>query len=468
MLSDESTEATPDPGSGLQRETELRALLDQGIAAARSGRHERAQRCFEAALAIDPNNEEAWLWLASMTRDPFLARAMYRRLLEVHPESGRARDALRWLEQEKAHLTRPAYPSGEQLPVAEPVAEPPPAEAEEPSVLRPEPTSGPAEGPALFIPPWELVSAWPPEPPTPPSPQHTPSQPAVSPGTEGLVEPRAEDHQPVADTAPVEQPALEAGAPNAALRTAPAGPAGAPPPGPIVRRSSSRHVRNGLMLAMLGFVFLGSVLVIALARNEARAERVRVVLGIVTVTPTPTATPTATSTPTVTLTPTSSPTLMPTAVPPPTSSPTPSWATRRYLPLPLEEKWIEVDLGRQELVAYEGATVVFTATISSGRKTTPTIEGKFRIVRKVEAQDMIGTDYFLPGVPYVMYFYGGYALHGAYWHRSWGTPVSHGCVNLKREDAKWLYEWTDPPVPPKASIVLATKTNLGTWVLIHR
>ncbi len=438
----------------------MHVLLGQGIAAARSGRHERAQRCFEAVLAIDPNNEEAWLWLASMTRDPFLSRAMYRRILEVHPESARARDALRWLEQQKTQITRPAYPPEELLPAPkEPSIAAPVIESPAPSAPQPEPGEDRAEGPALFVPPWELAVALPPEPAGPAPAQPEPPPAPVPPGE---VTPTMTPAAPPA-AVPVAPPRVSL--PSAA--------AAAPAP-EHAYSSPGRYVRNGLMVVMLGFVLLGSFLIIALTRSEARADRLRLALGITTVTPTPTATetptqtPTQTATPVPTLTPTSSPTLTPSLVPTPTAVPIPAWVTQRYLPLPLEEKWIEVDLTHQRLFAYEGTTVVFTATISTGRKATPTLEGKFRILRKLESQDMVGADYYLPAVPYVMYFYGGYALHGAYWHNSWGTPVSHGCINLKREDAKWLYTWSDPQVPPKARSALATKAKPGTWVLIHR
>jgi len=236
------------------------------------------------------------------------------------------------------------------------------------------------------------------------------------------------------------------------------------------------------MFGMLGFVVLGSVGLVVLAGNTQRTDRVRMVLGVITPTPTvtpsptwtltPSVTPTHTATrgpsPTPTLTPSLTPTITPTYTPaPPTATPTPDWVSAKYLPLPVNEKWIEVDLSEQKLIAYDGTTVVFTAKISSGRARTPTLLGKFRIVRKFESQLMTGPGYYLPNVPYVMYFQGAYALHGAYWHNNWGTPMSHGCVNLRREDAKWLYEWTTPKVPANAKSVAAGPGNLGTWVLIH-
>ena len=239
-------------------------------------------------------------------------------------------------------------------------------------------------------------------------------------------------------------------------------------------------LRDVAMLLMLGIVLLGASGLAFLAANESKADKVRIALGVMTNTPTLTLTPTCTSTPTSTSTPTptftSTPTHTPTVTltPSPTQTftpsptPSPSWLTERYLPLPLEEKWIEVDLSEQRLTAYEGTKVVLSARISSGRSRTPTVTGKFRIQRKYESQLMSGPGYYLPAVPYVMYFYGNYALHGAYWHSNWGTPMSHGCINMRKEDAKWLYDWTGPVMPAKAKLVMATKENPGTWVIVHQ
>jgi lipoprotein-anchoring transpeptidase ErfK/SrfK len=231
------------------------------------------------------------------------------------------------------------------------------------------------------------------------------------------------------------------------------------------------------MLVMLAFVLLGALLIVFVVGDVAQAGKLRVALGVVTATATPTITPTATATltptqtatPTATSTATMTPTRTPTATSTPTASPTPTpdWWSSRYLPLPLDEKWIEVDLSEQYLWAYEGTKVVFETDVSTGRGNTPTVLGKFQIKRKLQSQLMAGPGYYLPNVPWVMYFYYGYALHGAYWHDKWGTPTSHGCVNLRREDAKWLYDWTGPDVPEGAKIVLASDENPGTWVLVH-
>ena len=225
------------------------------------------------------------------------------------------------------------------------------------------------------------------------------------------------------------------------------------------------------MLGMLAMAVFGALGLLILAADHTRTDRLRVAIGVVTYTPTATLTPTATTTPTATQTHTptftATATRSPTPTVTPSSSPIPDWVSSRYLPLPLDEKWIEVDLSDQALRAYEGVQVVFTATVSTGKAHTPTVEGKFRIRRKHVSQLMTGPGYYLPNVPFVMYFYGGYALHGAYWHDRWGTPTSHGCINLRREDARWLFDWTAPGVAVGALSAYAAEENQGTWVLVH-
>ncbi len=104
-------------------------------------------------------------------------------------------------------------------------------------------------------------------------------------------------------------------------------------------------------------------------------------------------------------------------------------------------RWIEVNLSNQTLTAWQGDTAVLHTYISSGTAATPTVTGRFRVGNKLSSQRMIGPGYDLPGVPWVMYFYGAYAIHGAYWHNNFGTPMSHGCVNMSIGDAQMLYNW---------------------------
>ncbi len=143
-------------------------------------------------------------------------------------------------------------------------------------------------------------------------------------------------------------------------------------------------------------------------------------------------------------------------------------------------KRIEVDLTNQKVYAYEGDTKVYDFTVSTG-KWAPTPTGQFTIWAKVRSQKMEGgnkawgTYYYLPNVPFVMFFYNneiakmrGFSLHGAYWHNNFGHPMSHGCINMKIADAQVLYEWANPSVVnPNAWSTLASNENSGTKVIIY-
>jgi lipoprotein-anchoring transpeptidase ErfK/SrfK len=136
------------------------------------------------------------------------------------------------------------------------------------------------------------------------------------------------------------------------------------------------------------------------------------------------------------------------------------------------EKWIEVDLSEQKLFAHEGNNIVYTMLVSAG-KWAPTPTGEFRIWIKLRytlmhgGNQADGTYYYLPNVPYVMYFYKGYGIHGAYWHNNFGQPMSHGCVNLSIPDAEKLFWWADPQVPAGKSVAYPSQDNPGTRVVIH-
>ena len=105
------------------------------------------------------------------------------------------------------------------------------------------------------------------------------------------------------------------------------------------------------------------------------------------------------------------------------------------------ERWILIDLGDQTLTAYQGDVVVLHTYVSTGKPSTPTVPGTFAIYNKYASQHMTGDDYDLPGVPWVMYYDGDFAIHGAYWHANFGVPTSHGCTNMRIDEAKALYDW---------------------------
>jgi hypothetical protein len=143
------------------------------------------------------------------------------------------------------------------------------------------------------------------------------------------------------------------------------------------------------------------------------------------------------------------------------------------------EKWIDVNLSTQSLVAFEGDKPVYATIISSGRhddndptKDHRTKMGSFRIREKhisATMDDDSASDgpYSIEDVPWIMYFNGSYALHGAFWHSAFGHERSHGCVNMTPHDAKELFAWAGPTLPPGWHGVRATAENPGTRVIVH-
>ncbi len=169
-------------------------------------------------------------------------------------------------------------------------------------------------------------------------------------------------------------------------------------------------------------------------------------LAKATMTPTPTNTPTTTPTATAT----------PTATPTPTVTPTHvlSYLSTFNIPqdqLANEGRWIDVDVSEQRVTAFDGDNLVRSFLVSTGTAAHPTVTGQFRVYTKLYSTAMAGPGYYLPGVPYTMYYYKGYALHGTYWHSNFGVPMSHGCINLWTPDAEWLFNFA----------------SIGTLVNIH-
>ncbi|HEY9890519.1 MAG TPA: L,D-transpeptidase [Candidatus Sericytochromatia bacterium] len=112
-----------------------------------------------------------------------------------------------------------------------------------------------------------------------------------------------------------------------------------------------------------------------------------------------------------------------------------------------QTRWIQIDLKKQRLIAWDGKNPVHAVVISTGKDATPTLSGVFKIQSKHEKARMRGDNYDIPDVPYVMFYEGNYGIHGAYWHRSFGTPVSHGCVNVAVDHARWLFNWATVGTP---------------------
>ena len=123
------------------------------------------------------------------------------------------------------------------------------------------------------------------------------------------------------------------------------------------------------------------------------------------------------------------------------------------------DRWISVDLSEQTLVVYEAGQPIFATLVSTGKETGwATGEGLFTVFHKSESNALLSPDpaqvgnYLIQDVPYILYYQGSFAIHGAYWHDNFGVPNSHGCVNLSPADAKWLYDWTKE----------------GEWVILYR
>ncbi len=117
----------------------------------------------------------------------------------------------------------------------------------------------------------------------------------------------------------------------------------------------------------------------------------------------------------------------------------------------IEGHWIDIDLSDQMVYAWDGSELKGSFLVSTGTHLYPTVIGQYHVYAKFPSIDMDGADFFLPDVPSAMFYDGNYSIHGTYWHHNFGTPMSHGCVNMSMEDAEWLYEFSD----------------LGTLVNIH-
>ena len=140
------------------------------------------------------------------------------------------------------------------------------------------------------------------------------------------------------------------------------------------------------------------------------------------------------------------------------------------------ERWIHVRLSEQTLVAYEGDTPVFATVVSTGKEGYETPTGLYQVQSKHVSTTMDDDtnpegSYSIEDVPWTMYFHGNYALHGAFWHYTFGRVRSHGCVNLAPADARWLFQWSTPTLPAAWHGVFAASGHdgerVGTWVYIE-
>jgi hypothetical protein len=140
------------------------------------------------------------------------------------------------------------------------------------------------------------------------------------------------------------------------------------------------------------------------------------------------------------------------------------------------ERWIDIDVSQQVLVAYEGAEPRFATLVSTGRNTkqSETPLGVFQIWVKLEYSDMndiertdVDKNYSIQDVPWVQFFKGSYGFHAAFWHDDFGRRRSHGCINLSPKDARYLFQFTGPVLPPGWNAILSMPEDRPTTVRVR-
>ncbi|MEW5986090.1 MAG: L,D-transpeptidase family protein [Chloroflexota bacterium] len=362
-------------------------------AAIRAGRPAQARAWLRQAIRQNPGDYRAWLWLGGLTPSPRAALHCIQQAEALNPHAPAVQAARRWAE-------------GRLPPSPAPLVSPPAAYRVDRLVTT---TALLATIASILLVAWLL---W-------------------RPTVRSLAVTAAPQSSIVKVVAAASQPLM------ATLDSG--GAAGSPETAPGAASESSPLNRpvNGQEL----FAVFQPIIRLPLPQTAAPVEALALLPASEDARPQtrPTQRPSPTATPLPTETPS------PTATPLPTDTPVPQTVIQPVGVGP-GERWIDVNLSTQTLVAYEGEAAVFTSLISSGTWLHPTVTGQFRIYMRYEAQDMngylLGYDYYLPNVPYVMYFYEDYALHGTYWHNNFGTPMSHGCVNLPTPNAEWIFNWS--------------------------
>jgi len=392
-----------------------RLAIQNAQFALQRGQTTEARRLAMEAAQFDPTFEDPWLILATLS-SPRASVAYLQHALEINPRSQRATKGMQWalerlsLAEEREELEQKISP----LPGA-PVPPPLPVQA-----IVPEPTLVPAEDPAQsvesFVTDADLYREF--------------------------QEKELSAHAVVADedtkskTQPIRVKAGKKAKP--------------------VKKAGQKKGGNltCMTLAIIFFILLAAATALWFAlpswlalTNSASAALPAQVLAKPSLTPTNTATPT----PTLTATPTLTPTPKPTKTPRPTETPYPTATAAPYVyptdvtyptaSVDASGRWIDVDLTNQMLYAYEDSTLVASFLVSTGVAAHPTVTGQYYIYVKYTSTLMTGPGYYLPDVPYTMYFYQGYGIHGTYWHNNFGTPMSHGCVNMRTSEAEWLFNW---------------------------
>jgi lipoprotein-anchoring transpeptidase ErfK/SrfK len=213
---------------------------------------------------------------------------------------------------------------------------------------------------------------------------------------------------------------------------------------PKPKRSFLFPVLAVTLMSLIGIVALLAWILLPVQQTASAVDHssYRVVGNL----PKPSLTPTNTPEPTLTATATFTP--EPTWTEIPEVASTSVYQIPALIPTPEipqnisgSERWIDVDLTKQRTYAFEGDILVRSFIVSTGTQYYPTVTGQYYIYVKYRYDDMSGPGYYLPDVPYTMYFYKGYSFHGTYWHNNFGVPMSHGCVNMSIPDSEWLFNW---------------------------
>ena len=387
------------------------ALVNARVALQNNNKME-ARRWAAHAAKLDQNCEEAWLILGAVS-SPSASLAFIQRALEINPQSERAIKGMQWALQrlQEQPISPDAIPTHDAKRDTQPI-----------HITKKPSQAAPAAQPVFTIPVQEPAEAKPPS-------------------------------TPADVTAPVKKESK---------RKDKSKPKKVKPPRPE-KPAKKKKFPWGL-LTVLTMLLAGAAVVfwIAMPQWEAVARSASApiptdVLVKPSLTPTPTNTPTPTPTPTPTETPTPTATFtpLPTNTPWPTSTRVPPTAAPVYeepaASSDFSGHWIDIDLSQQMLYAYDGDTLVNSFLVSTGTAAHPTVTGTYYIYVKYLYTDMSGPGYYLPDVPYTMYFYSGYGIHGTYWHNNFGHPMSHGCVNMRTSDAAWMFDFS----------------SIGTPVVIH-
>jgi len=392
------------------------ALVNARVALQNNNKME-ARRWASHAARLDPNSEEAWLIMGAVS-SPAASLAFIQRALEINPQSDRAIKGMQWalkrLQEQPINADAPAHQSSKR--------------DTQPVRINRQNVQTTAPKPAFTTPITELAPI---------------AASVLLPVPESQKIPAAEKTElNVIDALREEKPKSPVSKPAAQAKA----------------KSKSKQRFSWAVTTIITLIVLAAAFVVwaALPQWEALARSASapipadiLVKPSLTPTPTNTPTPTATATPTETPTPTATFTPLPTSTPWPTSTPAPVYDTQVPVAVntDLSGHWIDIDLSQQMLYAYDGDTLMGSFLVSTGTSAHPTVTGTFSVYVKYLYTDMSGPGYYLPDVPYTMYFYSGYGIHGTYWHNNFGHPMSHGCVNMRTSDAGWIFDFSEVGTP---------------------